>query len=119
MPALETVGQYLEEARTLLQDQTPPYRYDDKSLISNLNTGILEARRLRADLFLPAFEVPYVEGEPTKVHEITVPIDPMYRPALVYYICGRAQLRDDEATTDARSGAFLTKFTSQLLTVAS
>jgi len=119
MPALETVGQYLEEARTLLQDELPPYRYDDKSLVRNLNTAILEARRLRADLFLPAFEIPYVDTPELIDREIVVPIDPMYRPALVYYICGRAQLRDDEATTDARSGAFLTKFAAQMLTVQS
>ena len=33
---------------------------------------------------------------------IKVPIDPIYRPALVYYMVGRAQLRDDEATTSGQ-----------------
>ena len=48
-----------------------------------------------------------------------VSFDPMYRQSLVYYMVGRMQLRDDEGTTDARAGALLTKFTAQLLTIAS
>jgi hypothetical protein len=41
----------------------------------------------------------------------------MYRSALVYYVIGRIQLRDDEPTVDARAGALLQKFTAQLLSV--
>ena len=61
MPALETVGQYLEEARRLLQDEIAPYRYPDDDLIDALNIGLLEARRLRADLFLPLFDMPWFD----------------------------------------------------------
>jgi len=46
-----------------------------------------------------------------------VPIDPQVRVAFVYYICGMAQLRDEENTQDARSAMFLNKFVSQLLTI--
>jgi hypothetical protein len=46
-------------------------------------------------------------------------MDPMYRSALVYYIVGRAQLRDDESTTDQRASALLTKFVGQMLTIQS
>ena len=121
--ALETVGQYLTESRRLLQDEFQPYRYGDDDLIDALNIGLLEARRLRADLFLPAFTLPWfdpaidytVAGNAAKV----VLFDPMYRQSLVYYMVGRMQLRDDEGTTDARAGALLTKFTSQMLTIAS
>lgn len=122
MPALETVGQYLEEARRLLQDEIVPYRYPQDDLIDALNFGLLEARRLRADLFLPLFEVPWLD--PTKSApggDLARPVtlDPMYRTSLVYYMVGRAQLRDDEPTTDQRAGALLTKFTQQLLVIAS
>lgn len=126
MPALETVGQYLTESRRLLQDEVQPYRYGEDDLVDALNICLLEARRLRADLFLPAFDIPYadptVDGTgalaPAVVaQEIT--FDPMYRQSIVYYMVGRMQLRDDEGTTDARAGALLTKFTSQLLTIAS
>jgi hypothetical protein len=122
MPALETVGQYLEEARRLLQDEHAPYRYPDDDLVDALNIGLMEARRLRADLFLPLFDMPWFD--PTKTSpgadlNQAVLIDPMYRSSLVYYVCGRMQLRDDEPTTDARAGALLTKFAAQLLTIQS
>jgi hypothetical protein len=122
MPAaLETVGQYLEESRRLLQDEYTPYRYPQDDLIDALNIGLLEARRLRADLFLPSFVIPWFD--PTLVGTsdlaVKVPIDPMYRQSLVYYMVGRAQLRDDEATVDARAASLMTKFTAQLLTVSS
>jgi hypothetical protein len=119
MPALDTVGQYITEARRLLQDQNVPYRYPDIDLVDAINLGLQEARRLRADLFIPQdFEVPWIDPS-TFSTSAQVPLDVMYRPALVYYIVGRAQIRDDEATTDARSSAFMQKFISQLLVITS
>jgi hypothetical protein len=46
-------------------------------------------------------------------------MDPMYRVSLLYYICGQAQLRDDENTQDARASVFLNKFVAQMLTIQS
>lgn len=123
MPALDTVSQYLEEARVLLQDTVAPYRYADRELITALNIGLTEARKMRADLFLPLFELPWHDpgplAGPIPPATLTKPVtmDPMYRSALVYYMVGRAQLRDDEPTVDARAGAMLQKFVGQLLTV--
>jgi hypothetical protein len=124
MPALDTVAQYLQEARVLLQDVVSPYRYSDAELVDALNIGMLEARKLRADLFLPLFDIPWKDpgpvAGPVPPATLTAPVsmDPMYRQTLVYYMVGRAQLRDDEPTVDARAGALLQKFTAQLLTVA-
>ena len=120
MPAaLETVGQYLKECRVLLQDENVPYRYEDAELVEAMNIALMEARRLRADLFLPLFEVPYFDSTGTINTAATISLDPMYRSSLVYYVVGRAQLRDDEATTDQRATAMLGKFTQQLLSIAS
>jgi len=120
--ALDTVGQYLVESRRLLQDEVEPYRYPDSDMIDALNIALLEARRLRADLFLPAFLIPWFD--PTKTSPGTdldtpVPFEPMYRQSLVYYMVGRMQLRDDESTTDARAASLLTKFAAQMLTIQS
>jgi len=118
MPALETVGQYLAEARRLLQDEyAPAYRYPDRDLVEALNIGLLEARRLRPDLFLPLFDVPFVDTAGTIDTSTTVTLDPMYRSSLVYYVVGRAQLRDDEPTVDQRAGALMQKFLAQMLTI--
>lgn len=122
MPALETVGQYIEESRRLLQDEVVPYRYPNDDLIDALNIGLMEARRIRPDLFLPLFDIPWFD--PTKTSPGTdlnrpVSIDPMYRSSLVYYVVGRMQLRDDEPTTDQRAAGLLQKFIGQMLTVNS
>lgn len=112
--ALDTVGDYVSQARVLLQDTVPDYRYSTAELINNLNLGLLEMRRLRPDLMMATFR--------TSIPKYTYPAqvvacDPMYRVALLYYICGQAQLRDDEATQDSRATVFLNKFVAQLQTI--
>jgi hypothetical protein len=119
MAALDKVSDYLVEARHLLQDEVSPYRYPDKDLIDALNIALLEVRRLRADLLLPSFEIPYFATTGTPDTSAAVPFEPMYRQSLVYYIVGRAQLRDDEATVDARAASLMMKFTAQMLTISS
>lgn len=116
--ALGTVAEYVVEARRILQDTVTPYRYSDTNLLSALNMGLLEARRLRPDLFIgsglrsavPSFSA--VDGT-------NVLWDPQYRAALVYYIAGQTQLMDEESTQDARATVFLNKFVSQLINIAS
>ena len=119
MPALETVGQYITESRRLLQDQVTPYRYPDTDIVDALNIGLTEARRLRADLFLPLFDLPWFDSAGTINTSLPVPMDPQYRSAFVYYVVGRMQLRDDRSTTDQRASAMLTKFVGQMLTIQS
>lgn len=119
MAALETVAQYLEESRRLLQDEVTPYRYPDADLVDALNIGLMEVRRLRPDLLLPLFDIPWFDTSGTINTAAVVTIDPMYRSSLVYYVVGRAQLRDDEPTVDQRAGALLQKFVGQMLTAAS
>lgn len=110
MPALATVQDYVNAARVLLQDQdNAPYRYPDEDLVDALNFSLLDALTLRPDLFLT--------GDPqsfTAVDTTPVNIDLRYRTAILYYICGHAQLRDDENTQDTRASGFFAKFTGRL-----
>ena len=108
--ALETVADYLTDARRLLQDTVAPYRFPDTDYIAALNNGIMETRRLRPDLFMGGAPLPsYTAG--TDV----VAIDVQYRLAVLYFTCGNVQLADDEAEQDARSAVFNTMFTSKLI----
>lgn len=114
--ALDTVQDFVDRARVLLLDQVEPYRYPTIDLVESLNEGILEARRLRPDLLkaylrtsLPDFSIDAMTA--------SVPIDPQYRVAFVYYICGQAQLRDEENTQDTRAAAFLNKFVAQMTSI--
>jgi hypothetical protein len=111
--ALDTVADYVAEARVLLQDLIETYRYPDADLVSALNMGIMTARRLRPDLFLNATTLPsFVEADIAAATEFDM--DEQYRVPFVYFMVGHAQLRDEEDTQDARAGAFIGKFTSQL-----
>lgn len=115
--ALDTVQDYITSARTLLQDLVDsPYRYSNAELVMALNLAFLETRRLRPDLVktylggnLPTFSAGSLGT--------TVVLEPAYRPAILYYIAGHAQIRDDESQQDARATVFLNKFTAQLLTI--
>jgi hypothetical protein len=116
--ALDTIDDYIREARVLLQDTREPYRYNANEMVDALSAGLGEARRLRGDLFLPLFEVPAYQGLTTPVGT-KVPMDRMYQSALLYYLVGKMQLRDDEATTDSRAATLIAKFTQQLLVINS
>lgn len=119
--ALGTLGQVVKETRRLLQDELDlPYRYGDGDIVDAFNIALLEARRLRGDLFLPTrFKLPYFDTSGTIDMTAVVPIEPHYRQAFVYYVVGRIELRDDEQTQDGRAAALLTKFINQLLVISS
>jgi hypothetical protein len=110
--ALDTVADYVAEARTLLQDTVEAYRYSDASLVSALNLGILTARRLRPDLFLGGTIPSFTEADIATTTAFDM--DEQYRVPFVYFIVGHAQLRDEEDTQDQRAAAFIGKFTTQL-----
>lgn len=111
---LDTVTDYITDSRTILQDTIAPYRYDDPSLLVALNTTLLEARRLRADLFV------YQHGAdrmPAFSANNSTPVDIEYpfRLALVYGIVAHALMRDQEDIEDARAANFMAAFNSMLI----
>lgn len=115
--ALDTVQDYVDRARVLLLDTVVPYRYADADLVEALNMGILEARKLRPELLKSYFRTALPDYSTSSMSAV-VDIDPMYRVPFVYYICGHAQLRDDENVQDSRAISFLNKFTAQLMSLA-
>ena len=105
---LETVSDYVTDIRTLLQDVIQPYRYDDSSLLTSFNVTLLEARRIRPDLFVyshhdkvPSFPV---------VDNTQVNIEPSFRLAFVFGGASHALARDQEDVQDARASSFMDTF---------
>jgi hypothetical protein len=113
MATLDTVQKIVDRARFFLQDETQPYRYSDDDFVEALNLGLLEAFRLRKDLFLTV-ETPTEYSSGSMADSITLGIE--YRMALVYFTCGYVQMADEEDTQDARATVFLNKALSQLMT---
>jgi hypothetical protein len=116
LSALETVADYLQDARILLQDVIPPYRYDDFSLLMAFNITLLEARRFRADLFVynqncRHGQVPFYSA----VDAERVPIELSFRPPLVYGLVGHALARDQDDYQDSRASSFLNIFNVALV----
>lgn len=112
---LETVSDYIDDARTLLQDSIAPFRYDDPSLLRGLNIALLEGFRLRPDLFLfqkhPGGRlVPsYTANDAT-----VVPIEFPFRNAFLHGMAGHALERDQEDVQDERAVLFLSIMTNLL-----
>ena len=115
--ALDIVADYVKEARDLLQDTVPTYRYADASLISALNLAILTARRNRPDLFMDVVTIPQFTTADIAAGKAFA-MDGQYRVAFLFFMVGYAQLRDEEDTQDTRAAAFIGKFTQQLMTLS-
>lgn len=107
----DKVGEYVDQARIVLQDNLAPYRYSDGELIASLNMAVLDGLRIRPDLFYGAT----IDGFVSKDDPAGM-IAPGYRPAFLSYVVGYAEMRDAEPASEARGTAFLTAFTRKLLT---
>jgi hypothetical protein len=114
-PTLNTVADYVKDARTLLQDKVPEYRYDDPSLLVALNVALLEMRRIRPDLFVFNLNVHGQVQSFIAVDDTFVAIEPPFRLALLHGLCGHALERDQEDVQDIRATAFLGLFNAGLI----
>ncbi len=113
---LNTVGQYVAQARVLLQDEGAVKRYTDGQLKDAIGLGLLEARRLRPDMFI---------GRSNAVPDITsasndgttLDFDQQYRLGLVYWVTGYMMLREDESGETAKAAQYITTFKQQLVSL--
>lgn len=113
-PTYNTVADYIADARILLQDKIPDYRYEDASLLTALNVTMLKARLLRPDFFVFNLDVKGQVQHFTEVDDTYVDIEPQFRSAIVHGICGHALERDQEDVQDIRATTFLAQFHGQL-----
>lgn len=103
--ALETVKDYIDDARVLLLDKTAPYRYDDPSLLVAFNVALMEAQRLRADLFMLHYnsQAPFFSQVDTTPFHFERP----FRLGIVFGLLAHAIQRDQEDVQDARAATFM------------
>lgn len=111
--ALDTVQDYVDNARVLLQDTVATYRYSSEELVDALNLAILELIRVRPDVCFKLLRTSVLEFSAGSL-SAAVTIDPRYRPAVLYFIVGHAQLRDEEDVQGERAAALLNGFLSRL-----
>jgi hypothetical protein len=114
-PTLNTVADYIADARTLLQDVIPPYRYDDASLLVALNVTLLEARRIRSDLFVFNMRVLGQTQAFAEVDDTYVEMEPQFRLAILHGLCAHALERDQEDVQDSRATSYFAMFSAGLV----
>ena len=113
--ALETVAKMVSSARVLLQDIIPGYRNSDADLLDALNTGLIEASRIRPDLFIfSEAGVPQYSA----VDATVIAIDQQFLPALLHYVIGHIEMQDAEGNKVERVNMLMGRFTGKLLAVA-
>lgn len=109
----KSVEQILSGARYILQDEVLPYRNSVNDLLSALNGGLYELKRIRPDAWLANFgigqELPQYTDTPLDL-AMVIPINPMFYQSLIYFVAGYAELKDDEYTVDSRASLLLKAF---------
>jgi hypothetical protein len=127
----DTVGGYIRDVRTVLQDRVIPYRYSTHSLVRALNMALMDARRIRPDLFIgyldavPQFywsnaedgaanEDGDADDDDNPTWQEYVPMDLQFRPAFVAGIVSYALTRDQEDIEDERATGFMKTFINTL-----
>jgi hypothetical protein len=114
---MATFQQILNDARVLLNDEvidsTTVTRYTEAQLLGYARQALVEARRIRPDLFLANLTAAFPVLTATSV----VPMPEEYHVCLTDYVVHRAELRDDEFAVDGRSAGLLQKFKAGLLGV--
>jgi hypothetical protein len=114
-PTLGTVAALVADARTMLQDIVPGYRYDDQSMLVALNVTLLETRRLRPDLFVYNLETNGQVQAFTVIDDTYVAIESPFRLAILNGLCAHALMRDQEDVQDVRATTFLGMFNAGLI----
>lgn len=112
--ALAVVSDYVNEARTILQDRFTPYRYATADLKNALGFAVYEARKYRPDLF-PLGVVPDITD--ATADGTAVSMDRQYRLPLVYYMVSHVSLRDEEEGSDSRAAAYQRLFLTKLVMI--
>lgn len=112
-----TLARLFATVRSILQDTSGSlsgFRYPDSELAMYASEAIAEARRVRPDLFIDSLDGSLPQWDGTDLTQ-TIPLSDMHAPALVNFIAGRAELRDDEFTKDGRAATLLSAWGAALV----
>lgn len=117
--SIRKVSDLLARVRAVLQDQDQTgYRYPTSDLVGYLNDAVFETRRLRPDIFIGKFRT-----RPTDISTvpnvdystIEFPLPDQCFVAVVDYVAGRTELRDDEFAVDGRAMTLISSLSTKLM----
>lgn len=105
------ISDILTRARTLLQDETAPYRYADTELLEGANDALKMVRKLRPDLFFGKYKQSISDYALTDAF----PIGAEYEGTVRNFVVAHAQLRNSEDAENSKAGVFLGLFEKGLI----
>tara|TARA_R110000851_G_scaffold265570_7_gene418094 strand:- start:4619 stop:4987 length:369 start_codon:yes stop_codon:yes gene_type:complete len=115
-----TLDTALSHIRDLLKDtQADAYRHSSAKILRVTNVALVEARKLRPDLFIPSL-VTYSAPTLTTADlgqdpQTPLPIDDMYFMPIVEYVVGFVSMEDDEFVIDGRAVQLLNRFSQKMI----
>lgn len=104
-----TMQQIVDMARIPLND-TKKARYSDSNLLSFTNVAVMRVLELRPDLL---FGTAYTIASSLAMAGI-FPLPDRFAQTVADYVGGRAELKDEDASTQARAQVLMSLFTSEL-----
>lgn len=116
---MATLQDIIDDARVLLNDKNDEAmgfipRYTESQLLRYAKQAIMEARRIRPDLFIENLSDTFTDLTLTSAF----PMPEEYEIVVVDFVVGRAEFRDDEFTNDGRAAALMQRFKQHLLGIA-
>lgn len=106
-----TVSDVISAAREVLQDVRAPFRYSNDTLATAVTEAVGEIRRVRPDLFLADMRAGLPMYTALTLGAV-LPIPDFLFVPVVNFVAGRAELRDDQFTTDGRAVTLIQLFTA-------
>lgn len=130
----KTIDDIQTEVRQILNDQQVPYRYSDQWLIQVVNTAMRDLYRIRPDAYIGNFTSGVLSANLTNTYSVNdlqvingvanplpptpatpFPVDDrLFYGPVVFYVCGRIELNDDEFADNNRAMTLLQAFRVQL-----
>jgi hypothetical protein len=117
-----TLGDIETQARNILNDtiqEAGAYRYSSQEIYDAFNDALLQTRAKRPDAFLAlGLRNTIPQYSATTDATVPFPLDLIYFPAFLFYVCGRVELKEDTFADDKRSVTLMKTFTQMLLSVS-
>ena len=98
-----TADDIIRRVRSLMQDNTAPFRYSELDLVDAINDALDRVLFLRSDYFIDLEFTPvYVTAGASVLNVPNVLINP-----IVLFVTGYMMLREDEFANDGRATALM------------
>lgn len=114
-----TLGSMALDARNILNDtiqEFGAYRYSDLELYNAFNDAMQQVRAKRPDACLAlGLRNTIPQYDPTTDSSVAFPLPAIYYPAVLFYIVGRVELKEDTFADDKRAGILMAKFVNMLM----